>query len=311
MTRLNPLPTTPGLGTGLYADPTFPEEFEFDDGAFDNALSDDEDHFDSINLGEQMSNMDSQPPPPEVPPREGLYSTPLSWERPMPGLRMNPLLFGMGSPMLDPEQRRLLAIALNAGGSSSSAFGQGTGGDAESEQSSLGPLGSTAATANPSEVSKGREDDGPKSKAKGKEKVKEKEREKEEDGKGSEKGKEKESGKDDEKGKEQEKGKEKEKEIPKDEPTENLTEKPTKGHKGPKAGGGTQEKSKEKTKSGDRSAHNDIERKYRTNLKVKIAELRNAVPSLRAIREEGGEDGDGEGQSRGPPKVSKVSNTSS
>ncbi|KAL2755908.1 hypothetical protein ACRALDRAFT_1070916 [Sodiomyces alcalophilus JCM 7366] len=163
--RLNPLPTTPGLGTGLYANPTFKDEFEFDDGALDNVLSDDEDLFDSINLGEQMSSIDAQPPS-EVPPREGLYSTPLSWEKPVPGLPMNPPLFGIGTPMLDPEQRRLLAIALNAGGSSSTGLGLGTGDDIESEHSNLGRRRSTTATANPSEISKGGEDETPKSKGK-------------------------------------------------------------------------------------------------------------------------------------------------
>ncbi|KAI1275510.1 helix-loop-helix DNA-binding domain-containing protein [Xylaria sp. FL0933] len=46
------------------------------------------------------------------------------------------------------------------------------------------------------------------------------------------------------------------------------------------------EKPKEKPKNSERAAHNDIERKYRTNLKDKIAELRDAIPSLRAIPED-------------------------
>ncbi|KAJ8109886.1 hypothetical protein ONZ43_g6015 [Nemania bipapillata] len=48
----------------------------------------------------------------------------------------------------------------------------------------------------------------------------------------------------------------------------------------------TGEKIKEKPKNSERAAHNDIERKYRTNLKDKIAELRDAIPSLRAIPED-------------------------
>ncbi|KAI3329999.1 helix-loop-helix DNA-binding domain-containing protein [Ustulina deusta] len=48
----------------------------------------------------------------------------------------------------------------------------------------------------------------------------------------------------------------------------------------------TGEKLKEKPKNSERAAHNDIERKYRTNLKDKIAELRDAIPSLRAIPED-------------------------
>jgi hypothetical protein len=72
----------------------------------------------------------------------------------------------------------------------------------------------------------------------------------------------------------------------------------------PKRQDSASEKGKEKAKSGDRTAHNDIERKYRTNLKDKIAELRDAVPALRAIPEEGGPD-DGSRPPR-PAKVSKV-----
>lgn len=67
------------------------------------------------------------------------------------------------------------------------------------------------------------------------------------------------------------------------------------------------EKGKEKLKTGDRAAHNDIERKYRTNLKDKISELRDSVPALRAIREEGADDGDEGSAQQRPPKVSKVS----
>lgn len=68
----------------------------------------------------------------------------------------------------------------------------------------------------------------------------------------------------------------------------------------------TGEKPKEKPKNSERAAHNDIERKYRTNLKDKIAELRDAIPSLRAIPED--EDPNSPtGSSRTAPKVSKVS----
>lgn len=61
--------------------------------------------------------------------------------------------------------------------------------------------------------------------------------------------------------------------------------------------------SRDRAKSGDRTTHNDVERKYRTNLKDKIAELRAAVPSLQAPI-------DGESDNGIPhqaaPKVSKV-----
>jgi hypothetical protein len=66
------------------------------------------------------------------------------------------------------------------------------------------------------------------------------------------------------------------------------------------------EKIKEKPKNSERAAHNDIERKYRTNLKDKIAELRDAIPSLRSIPED--DDATSPvGASRTAPKVSKVS----
>ncbi|KAG5917880.1 hypothetical protein E4U42_007084 [Claviceps africana] len=51
-----------------------------------------------------------------------------------------------------------------------------------------------------------------------------------------------------------------------------------------------------KVRSADRIAHNDVERKYRTNLKDKIAELRAAVPALQTC---GGAEGDSEGGSAG------------
>ncbi|KAJ2975521.1 hypothetical protein NUW58_g8330 [Xylaria curta] len=61
---------------------------------------------------------------------------------------------------------------------------------------------------------------------------------------------------------------------------------------------------KEKPKNSERAAHNDIERKYRTNLKDKIAELRDAIPSLRAIPEDDDPNSPA-GSSRTAPKVSK------
>ncbi|TGJ81731.1 hypothetical protein E0Z10_g7024 [Xylaria hypoxylon] len=64
------------------------------------------------------------------------------------------------------------------------------------------------------------------------------------------------------------------------------------------------EKPKEKPKNSERAAHNDIERKYRTNLKDKIAELRDAIPSLRAIPEDDDPNSPA-GSSRTAPKVSK------
>lgn len=67
------------------------------------------------------------------------------------------------------------------------------------------------------------------------------------------------------------------------------------------------DKGKDKLKAGDRTAHNDIERKYRTNLKDKIAELRDAVPALMSIPEDGEDDGESSSNPQRAPKVSKVS----
>lgn len=61
--------------------------------------------------------------------------------------------------------------------------------------------------------------------------------------------------------------------------------------------------SRDRAKSGDRTTHNDVERKYRTNLKDKIAELRAAVPSLQAPMEV---ESDSSVPHQAAPKVSKV-----
>lgn len=241
-----------------------------DDAALDNALSDDEDFLESMNLGDQLGKIESQPPQ-EVPPREGLYSTPLSWEKPAPGLRMNPL-FGMGgmnAPMLDPEQRRLLAIALNTGGRSSatglgSGMGFGVGADLGPEFASLENFDANMATGNLSDIARGSEQSA------------------------------------------LDKGKNKEKASGKEEA---QSYRPQVSRTATNATS-ISEKSKDKAKSGDRTAHNDIERKYRTNLKDRISELRDAVPSLRSIPEEGGEDAEADSQSQRGPKVSKVGRAS-
>lgn len=284
--------TTPGLGTGVYATaPPFQGAEYFDDNALDNALSDDEEGIDSMSLEEHLSKIETMPPP-EVPPREGLYSTPLSWEKPEPGLRMEPD-FGMGSTqggmssgfgqtmsgmsgmgnnqvLSNDEQRRLLAIAMNTGRTSSSfmpatgfglGFGAGLGtgmSDFNSNIDSLfgTPTGDrsqkqTPTPANSSKAPSRNQDI--KTEA------------------SSETG------------------------LSSSRPGLSRTTTATSDIKG-----------KEKLKPGDRTAHNDIERKYRTNLKDKIAELREAVPALHSIPEDGGNE-EAEGSSGRAPKVSKVS----
>ncbi|KAF5559779.1 myc-type bHLH transcription factor [Fusarium napiforme] len=279
--------TTPGLGTGVYATaPPFQGAEYFDDNALDNALSDDEEEgLDSMSLEEHLSKIETMPPP-EVPPREGLYSTPLSWEKPEPGLRMEPdfglgntaaamnagfgqTMSGMGNNQVlsNDEQRRLLAIAMNTGRTPASfmppsgfglGFGAGLGTGLppdfnSSIDSLLGtPTGDrsqkqTPTPANSSKAPSRNQD--VKTEA------------------SSETG------------------------LSSARPGLSRTNTATSDIKG-----------KDKLKPGDRTAHNDIERKYRTNLKDKIAELRDAVPALHSIPEDGTEEGE---NSQRAPKVSK------
>lgn len=236
------------------------EEF-MDDSALDNALSEDGRAM-SLNLAEQLSKIDTAPPQ-EVPPREGLYSTPLSWERPQPGLRMDSLIGLNQQALNEAEQRRLIAIAMNPGpsmgglgsninlnfGSMATGFNSGFG-------SSYGGSSSMGGGQMPKPVSPPRASTSSHHSRPAPPKPPQKQ------GSISEKSSEKMSG------------------------------------------GDKNRKVEEKPKVGDRTAHNDIERKYRTNLKDKIAELREAVPALHTISEAGGGDDDGSQNSRAP-KVSK------
>ncbi|KAK4643514.1 hypothetical protein QC761_407470 [Podospora bellae-mahoneyi] len=242
-------------------------EETMDDSALDNALSDDDDDddgFSSINLADHMSKIESAPPP-EVPPREGLYSTPLSWERPQPGLRMDSLIGLNNQALNEAEQRRLIAIAMNPG----SSMG-GLGSNLNLNFTGLNPGMSTAFTAGGSGsgsmgmgmgtrmgmgMGVGGGMGGPKPVS----------------------------------------------------PPHSTTPHPKPGslHQPKRQGSVSDSKAKEKVKAagGDRTAHNDIERKYRTNLKDKISELRDAVPSLRTIPEH--EEGEDPNQPSRAPKVSK------
>lgn len=232
-----------------------------EDSALDNALSEDERAM-SLNLAEQLSKIDTAPPQ-EVPPREGLYSTPLSWERPQPGLRMDSLIGLNQQALNEAEQRRLIAIAMNPGpsmgglgsninlnfGDMATGFNSGFGSSYASSSMGGGqmprpvspPRASTSSQSRPAPA-----------------------RPPHKHGSISEKSSER------------------------------------------MGSGDKHRKVEEKHKIGDRTAHNDIERKYRTNLKDKIAELREAVPALHTISEAGGVDDDGSQNSRAP-KVSKVS----
>lgn len=234
-----------------------PEEVNLDDTALEKALSDEGEEgfsYTSIDLADQLSKIDSMPPV-EVPQREGLYSTPLSWERPQMGLRLDSML-GLQTPTLsEAEQRRLIAIAMNPttpmGGLGNNMganyntfpmFGPGLGTASLSQISNNDLMSAMMATSSSSATTQ---------------------------------------------------------------PQPSSSSQPPKQAKN--------DKGKEKPKSADRTAHNDIERKYRTNLKDRIAELRDAVPALRTIPENSVDDGDGDNDGEGStqagrgPKVSKVS----
>ena len=217
-----------------------------DDTALENALSDDDEGLSSMNLAEHLSGIDSAPPT-DVPPREGLYSTPLSWEKPQMGLRIDSLI-GLQNPILtEAEQRRLIAMAMNPGASMG-----GLGGNINSSFGGLGLLGlGGQGTTTMSEVTNSAPHPRPTERASSP--------------------KPRPSRTNTDKGKDKERGKDKSKEKDTDH-------------------------DKEKPKSGDRSAHNDIERKYRTNLKDRIAELRDAVPSLRGAENPDDDDGDSTSQ---------------
>lgn len=236
-----------------------------DDSALENALSDDDDDEElSLNLADHLSRIESAAPT-EIPQREGLYSTPLSWEKPQAGFRMDPMLSLQNAPLNENDQQKLIAIAMNPG--------QSTGGLGSTITSTFGPhfgahayLGAQigAPTTTMSQLSNIPLQSIPLAT------------------------------------------------LDKDtifSPSQHETpQSAVSVVLGPNPNGDGGDNSKEKAAKGDRTAHNDIERKYRTNLKTKISELRDAVPALRPIPENGvPDDGDGIGQPTRAPKVSKVS----
>lgn len=272
---------------------SFRPEDILEDEALDYALSEEGDitaeDFGSMNLADHLSRIDSMPPP-DVPPREGLYSTPLSWEKPQPGLRLDSLM-SMHSPqqLNEDEQRRLIAIAMNTGpimgGLGSGQFGQSSGsrgyvagGGLHATLGSginLAALGGFGGFGGLGSLGMGQiTDDAPLLRPETPPVAKEPQP------RLSRSSTEKPEGKG--------KGKAKDKEKDGGEDEDDHDSKETKG----------------KGKSGDRTAHNDIERKYRTNLKDKIAELRDAVPALRTIQEGVVDEGD-ESVPGNRPKVSK------
>ena len=380
MPAFNTMGSTPGLGTGLYttANPSFFRNDFLDDAALDNALSEDEDGLESLNLTDQLSKIDTAAPS-EVPPREGLYSTPLSWEKPQPGLRSDPLLssFNPNTPLLsDMEQKNLLAIALNTnrppsanfGPNYGTGFGFGYGYDAlggtfptlgadallesfgttnlndlsapmAAAQSQLQPqsqpqpqpsLQSQAPLAASQYASSQMQNQPlthvqqqrpqtiptqqrPQGQQAQPQPQPQPQYHQQTHGLLSQPLQQRPKSKSP--AQEQAQATPQPRQPPPPEPQSYISDQtqPQQPTAADKAKGvsaeetaAAEEKAKEKPKSGDRAAHNDIERKYRTNLKDKISELRDSVPALKAIPEEGLEEDDDAAASQRLPKVSNV-----
>ncbi|KAH6618000.1 hypothetical protein B0J18DRAFT_483118 [Chaetomium sp. MPI-SDFR-AT-0129] len=196
-----------------------------------------------INLREQLADIDMEPPL-EVPLREGLYSTPLSWERPQPGRHLEPTI--PHSPSVNEEGN---------GGLATASQGQGPDGIGSNVNIDFRGTSETApvvfgAPEEP-EISQSL----------------------------------------------------KSTPLPSPALLQSYSAPPSipssrSQRRLDKKGG------KEETKAADRAAHNNIERKYRTNLKDRILELQNAVPALRVSQDKNDED-DEETHPGNPPKISK------
>ncbi|KAL6882769.1 hypothetical protein HDV57DRAFT_457803 [Trichoderma longibrachiatum] len=259
---------TPGLGSGLYANPTAPfrEEDFLDDSAFDHSLSEDDEMFDNININDQLSKLGTLPST-EAQSSRSIFSTPsLGWEKPQQGVQpsavmgdeiprrttndsWDPIPQGTNYTLTPDERRRLLEIAMGPGRLASyvnpNRFNMGFGSTMQpsigqefgfgfgAPKQGLSHMGmyqrNNSADTSASPLSQNRE-------------LKHKQ--------------------------------------PKVETPPRTV--PTKR---PSTLSDTSSLGKEKVKSADRMAHNDVERKYRTNLKDKITELRNSVPALQQVAE--------------------------
>ncbi|KAI0477298.1 HLH-domain-containing protein [Xylariaceae sp. FL0804] len=207
-----------------------------DDSALDHALSDEDDLI-SMALAEHLKTTQSSTNASEQPPRERLYSTPLSWEPPQPGFHMD--YFNTPS-FSDPERQRLLAIALGTGQAPAPADSRPqTALDFRFELNQSPRTMSDSASNTPE---------------------------------------------------------------PRTKPPATRPQPPSRTASFDLMEGAKDRR--DKPRNSDRAAHNDIERKYRTNLKDRIAELRDAIPSLRAIPEDDGDNSPAT-SSRTAPKVSK------
>lgn len=269
----------PGLGSGLYSTSTAPfrEEDFFDDSAFEQALSDDEEMFESTTkLGEKMPQLDNtslsqQSINSDLP----LFNKPQGSDKFQPGLRLASTVKDIPrqmrrsvcpqvpEPDID-EQRRFLEEALNSGRIPGAlippngfgiGFGAGMGcrPPQEFETRSLSP--------------KSKPDERP--------------------------------------------GKSKSANNTRNGDTSDEPESKKPAKRGSAARASTSKKPSTagapKARSADRIAHNDVERKYRTNLKDKIAELRAAVPALHASGGDGDSEGGSAGGQQSGAKISKAS----
>jgi hypothetical protein len=233
-----PAPRIPRLSHSDNYRPTFSPvlpDLVDSDSALDHALSSEEEAF-AMALDDDFSGRDGDQQLDVVP--ERLYSTPLSWEPPQPGLRMDSYV--NASPVFqDPERQRLLAIAMGTG---------------------LPPINTS--TQRPPTMDYFTFEKSHRSPSSASETTSEHPVEKQRTAS-----------------------------VAKAAPRSGTT---TPGEHIEKPGA--------KPRNSDRAAHNDIERKYRTNLKDRIADLREAIPSLKSIPED---DDDSPVPASKAPKVSK------
>ncbi|GJN73575.1 helix-loop-helix DNA-binding domain-containing protein [Purpureocillium lilacinum] len=266
--------TMPGLGSGLYSTTVAPfrEEDFIDDAAFDQTLSEDEDAFESTHVGDQLSDMGGRAPPPQAGPApqgdKNLQSSPQGWNRPDASVD--------SEPMMEDTPRQMrgdIWDALPRGANQTLS---------PDEQRRLleialntGRMPGSFIPPNGFGIGFGA-------------------------GLGARPPAEFE--------KRSSISAERPSATPSwtskgDEASERVQKQQAKRPSVAKAGSSKKPGETGKPKSADRIAHNDVERKYRTNLKVKIAELRDAVPALQSPNADG--DSEGGNGNQGTPKVSK------
>ncbi|UNI18209.1 hypothetical protein JDV02_004491 [Purpureocillium takamizusanense] len=267
--------TMPALGSGVYSTAVAPfrEEDFIDDTAFDHTLSEDEDAFESTHHGDQLSAIDGRvPPAPAGPAPQGdknFESSPRAWSRPDDGMR--------SEPMMEATPRQM------SGNNIWEAMPRGANHTLSPDEQrrlleialNTGRMPGSFIPPNGFGIGFGA-------------------------GLGARPPAEFE--------KRSSLSTERPSATPSwtsrgDEASEGAQKQQGKKPAAPKAGPTKKHGETGKPKSADRIAHNDVERKYRTNLKVKIAELRDAVPALQSPNADA--DSEGGSGNQGTPKVSK------